>query len=399
MAEQPIDRSLRKIRFIFRYSGMNLEERSRTWLQNFIYMFNFLWILTDIVGAFNWIFEGVNKGRNFIELTIVTPCLSLGMMAEFKTGFVVAHEERLFRLINNLREMETKRLVGPSANKIVKEESKFLYALIFALIVINVVLIILFGFGPLVVIVVKYFVSGKLELTLPFLDVYPVDCYDLRIWPFAYIHQIWTTVIVLSEIFAVDFLFYICCTHIKMQFKVLNLEVTKVIAEERSARIIEDETSRNKFNELVKWHQDIIGSASMLEEIYSKSNLVNYLSSSLIICLTGFNVTAINNMTIVVTFAILCVAGMLQIFFVCFFGDMLKDSSTAVSTAVYNSRWYLADAAFGKSALIMQTRAQKPCTVTAAGFADVNLKAFMKILSSSWSYFALLQTVYRTSEN
>ncbi|CAD0205869.1 unnamed protein product [Chrysodeixis includens] len=39
-------------------------------------------------------------------------------------------------------------------------------------------------------------------------------------------------------------------------------------------------------------------------------------------------------------------------------------------------------------------RAQTPCKLTASNFSEVNLKAFMKILSTAWSYFALLQTLY-----
>ncbi|XP_063834070.1 putative odorant receptor 92a [Ostrinia nubilalis] len=394
MAEQPIDKSLRKIRFIFRYAGMNLEERPRTWCQSFIYVVNFLWIATDIIGEINWIFEGVSKGTSFVELTHVAPCLSLGTMSEFKTAFVVAHEKSLFRLIGNVREMERKRLVGPIAHKLVKEESKFLYNLVFAMKMVNWVLVVVFDFGPLVWIVVKYFIYGELELLLPIIDIYPFDCYDLRIWPFAYIHQIWTAWVVVTEILGVDCLFYICCTHVMIQFKILSHEVTNVIAESRSAKRIEVTQLREKFNELVKWHQDIINSAGLLEDIYSKSTLVNFLTSSLIICLTGFNMTALDNVRMTVAFAFFVVA-MLQIYFLCFFGNMLMDASTDVSTAVYNSRWYLSDAAFGKSALIMQIRAQKPCIVTAAGFAEVNLRAFMKIISTSWSYFALLRTVYQ----
>ncbi|KPJ00083.1 hypothetical protein RR46_00296 [Papilio xuthus] len=44
--------------------------------------------------------------------------------------------------------------------------------------------------------------------------------------------------------------------------------------------------------------------------------------------------------------------------------------------------------------MIVQIRAQKPCKLTAMGFADVNLRAFTRVLSSSWSYFCLLNTMY-----
>nr|ARO70249.1 Odorant Receptor 37 [Dendrolimus punctatus] len=48
-----------------------------------------------------------------------------------------------------------------------------------------------------------------------------------------------------------------------------------------------------------------------------------------------------------------------------------------------------------KNFLFLLIRTQKPCTITAYGFTIINLRAFMKILSTAWSYFALLTTLYR----
>ncbi|XP_045762502.1 odorant receptor 67c-like [Maniola jurtina] len=137
----------------------------------------------------------------------------------------------------------------------------------------------------------------------------------------------------------------------------------------------------------------------MLEFIYAESTLFNFVSSSVMICLTGFNVIAMENVAFVVTFLVFLSASLLQIYMLCFFGDFLMKSSMEVSDAVYNSKWYYLNATSGKNLLIVLTRAQKPCKLTAFGFSDVSLKAFMSILSSAWSYFALLKTVYAPPKN
>ncbi|XP_053620272.1 odorant receptor 67c isoform X6 [Plodia interpunctella] len=140
-------------------------------------------------------------------------------------------------------------------------------------------------------------------------------------------------------------------------------------------------------------------SSEMLEVIYAKSTLMNFLTSSIVICLTGFNVTTITDVALIIIFMTFLFMGLLQVFFLCYYGDLLMRSSMELNESIYNSRWYLMDSAFGKELLFVQKRSQKPCKLTAWGFADVNLRAFMRVLSSSWSYFALLKTVYSSQRS
>ncbi|VVC86895.1 unnamed protein product [Leptidea sinapis] len=58
--------------------------------------------------------------------------------------------------------------------------------------VLNIVLVMTFFVSPLVLVVVKYFKTNEWKLLLPFLITYPFDPYDIRYWPFVYIHQIWS---------------------------------------------------------------------------------------------------------------------------------------------------------------------------------------------------------------
>nr|QEE82741.1 odorant receptor 23 [Conogethes pinicolalis] len=398
MAELPVDQSLKKIKFLYRLSGMNIEDRDKNTSEKAVYMFNFLWILTDIILAIEWGIVGFVKGLDFIQITHVLPCLNLGMLTEMKTLYLVLYEKKLKQLLRDLRDLERIRLPNNSyAKKIADTDAKFLHNLIKVTWTVNFCLMILFNSGPLALMAVKYYLTGKLELFLPFLDVYPFDSYDLKYWPWAYLHEVWTACIVLSEIFAVDFLFYVCCTHIGIQFKVLKRELEQLITG-KGLLADRDDQLKEKLADIVRWHQQIISCAEMLEVMYSKSTLFNYISSSLIICLTGFNSMVIDDMAIVISFFMLAVVEVLQIFFLCYFGGKLIDSSTDVSSGAYNSKWYLTDIPTRKTILLIQTRAQNPCKLTAAGFADVNLRAFMKILSTSWSYFALLQTMYGSSK-
>nr|QIJ45790.1 olfactory receptor [Glyphodes pyloalis] len=396
--KSPLDESLQKIKFAYHLTGLNIEHDKRTLKQNCVFWFNFLWLNTDIIGALSWIIQGILCGKNFTELTYVAPCLTLSILGDIKAIYMALNERQVRDLIENLRKLEQKGSTFDNLDedKIKEPDINFLNIVIKVLNVLNCLMIVVFDLSPLVMIAVKYFRKGELELMLPFLDVYPFDSFDLRYWPFAYIHQIWSECIVLLEICATDYFFFSCCTHIRIQFKLLQHQLLEIIKPKSDSAIdmIDQAEVRTKFNKLVVWHQEIISSANMLEGVYSTSTLFNFMTSSLVICLTGFNVTTIDDKAFVITFVIFLFMSMLQIFFLCLFGDILMSSSMEVSNSVYNCKWYNGDVGLGKNVLLIQKRSQKPCKVTAGGFADVNLRAYMRILSSAWSYFALLQTIY-----
>ncbi|CAH2242247.1 jg25180 [Pararge aegeria aegeria] len=244
----------------------------------------------------------------------------------------------------------------------------------------------------------KYYQTEEVELMLPFLIIYPFDSHDIRYWPFVYLHQFWSVSVVLLNICAADYLLYICCTYLGVQFRMLQHNIENVV--EKKSVLLEHELEelQKKYCQLIKWHQELIRLANMLGFIYAESTLFNFVSSSILICLTGFNVMAMENVAFAVSFLVFLSASLLQIYMICFFGDFLMTSSTEVSDAVYHSKWYYLNVKTGKNLLILQTRAQKPCKLTAFGFADVNLNAFMSILRNAWSYFALLKTVYAPQE-
>ncbi|KAG6443515.1 odorant receptor 4 [Manduca sexta] len=401
MSNLMFDQSMSKIEILFRITGINITSKGtpNTRKNRIIYILNFILLNTDVLGAVCWFISGLLHGKNLTQLTYVAPCVTLSFLGDFKTIFLVLYEKDINQLIQNLRKMELRektRERTDAKDAMIKKEMNFLNAVVNVSYVLNILLLVAFAINPLVLMGLKYMKTGELEFLLPFLIVYPFNAYDIKVWPMVYIRQIWSEVVVVLDVCVADFMFYIFCTHITIQFQLLQHKIEKIIDTPKNinTKILYNEHFRTKLIEIIKWHQELIWSTNLLETIYTKSTLYNFVSSSIIICLTGFNVTAINDIALVISFLTFLFMGLLQIFFLCFFGDMLMKASMDVSDAVHNSYWYLAHPRIGKHLLLVQTRAQKPCKLTASGFADVNLRAFMKILSTSWSYFALLQTLY-----
>ncbi|CAG4966091.1 unnamed protein product [Colias eurytheme] len=401
--EPTLNNVLKKLNSIYFVLGLSYDSvkstRKEKLKQRFIYILNFFWLNSDVLGAVCWFLNGVLNGKSFVELTYVAPCVTFSFFANIKAYTLIHYEAFVSELINSLRsleEIENTRARTKERDDIIGKDVKFLNAVINVSNILNFGLIITFFMSPLILIVVKYLKSNQWDLLLPFLIIYPFDSHDIRYWPFVYLHQLWSESIVVLNICSTDYLLYICCMFIRIQFRLLQYDFKRIM-EDNNVRF-NNEAFIREFVELVKWHQELIRLSAILEKVYAKSTLFNFVASSILLCLTGFNVMAMEDKTLACTFLVFLSASLLQIFFVCFFGDLLMKSSTDVSYAIYESKWYLANSSAEKNLHIVQTRAQKPCKLTAFGFADVNLRAFMSILSTAWSYFALLKTLYNPNK-
>ncbi|KAH9645655.1 hypothetical protein HF086_005304 [Spodoptera exigua] len=295
-----LDKSLDKLGVLFRYSGINLEKDivspMDTIKHRWLYALNNFCVVTaEMVGIY-YIIDGIIKGKSFIEVTSVAPCLTFSLLALIKCMYHHMYEEQIKELINLLRDLERKendREECADKQEIIDEEAGFLNKVINVLYVLNCCMIVVFDMTPIVLIAVKYYKTKQFEMLLPYLDVFTIIPYKLAYWPVAYFYQIWSEVMVLLSMAAADYLFFTYCTYIRIQFRLLQYEFERIIPERSISKgeRFDEAEFRDKFRELVQWHQDLIRSTIILDFIYSKSTLFNFMSSSLVICLTGFNVT------------------------------------------------------------------------------------------------------------
>nr|QLI62082.1 odorant receptor 39 [Streltzoviella insularis] len=423
MAEQlHIDKLLQKIKFLFRFNGLSLESRKRTKVETIIcrclYVFNFLWLNMDVLGEIIWFLDGINNGKSFLELSYTTPCVGISVLADFQSIIHILKEDAINQLIEELRELEKKeRNLGKNSNElelsreceselerlenverkeIIKEETNICNFAVMSQMFWIFMTSLVFTLIPLIITAVKYFKTNELDLILPF--PVPFDVKKARYWAIMYMHHVWSSFLVIQNGTAFITIFYICCSFIRIHFRLLKYNFERIVSDVDGCEIISNEHNkfRCKLINLIKYHQDIISAVNLLEFVSSNIIFCYFTASSVLICLTGFNLTISNDMIIVLTFAVFLLLSLTQIFLLCYFGDMIVSSSMEVSDVLYNSHLTLADPKLAKLLLLVQIRAQKPCKLTAANYADLNLRAFTKILSTSWSYFALLNTMYST---
>lgn len=107
------------------------------------------------------------------------------------------------------------------------------------------------------------------------------DPYKPGIYESMYAFISWLGFTMAVTILATDLLFCSILTLISMQFKVLSQDIRDIAASE-------GEEAFRKLKSQVKVHQELVELSERIEEIFSPSLLMNVMTSSMVICLTGF---------------------------------------------------------------------------------------------------------------
>ncbi|CAK1599715.1 unnamed protein product [Parnassius mnemosyne] len=130
------------------------------------------------------------------------------------------------------------------------------------------------------------------------------------------------------------------------------------------------------------------------ENAFTVVNLINVLLSSVNICCVVFNILLDPWMALSNKFFL--GAALTQVGILCWYADQIYASSSGVADAAYESSWYSCNIRCQRALLILIQRSQKPLYFTALKFRSITMSTYSSILTSAYSYFTLLYTVYRS---
>ncbi|KAL4720135.1 hypothetical protein ACJJTC_006497 [Scirpophaga incertulas] len=257
VTELSIASTLRQLNLLFKVTGVDLDRKKNNYFSVFMFYHNLVTLQLDLCAALWFMFDGLTNGSDFVKLTYSAPCITFTILSNFKVSVYIINEQTMNNLIKVLSEMEQRNVgeVTKEKEAILKEEIHFLHKLIRVLNYAYLGLIIGFAINPLSVLVYKYYRFNKTELILPYLVKYPFDEYDVRIWPFVYLHQVHAVVIVILNLMTIDYMFYTYATYITVQFRLLQHEFGRVMSNPATRTFKEMET---KLCSLVKWHIELI---------------------------------------------------------------------------------------------------------------------------------------------
>ncbi|XP_055685253.1 odorant receptor 13a-like [Lutzomyia longipalpis] len=110
------------------------------------------------------------------------------------------------------------------------------------------------------------------------------------------------------------------------------------------------------------------------------------------LCIILFSMQTISMTLFVLAVTVLVI--LMQIFILCFFGQIIRDSSEAMFDALYMTKWYEMELTDQKNLLIFMIRFFLPIRVQTFGFGVVSIFTFVQICKVSISYATILYTVF-----
>ncbi|XP_011862412.1 PREDICTED: odorant receptor 67c-like [Vollenhovia emeryi] len=169
-----------------------------------------------------------------------------------------------------------------------------------------------------------------------------------------------------------------------------------------SPKKIDQHLAVSIMKELIGKHQKIIVFSDKIEKIFCYIALIQFLSSTFVICCLGFMIVTSINMqgsdaidsSALMKAIVFYMAATVEAFIFCFCGEYLSAKSKMIGDAAYNSIWYDFKPNECKLILFMILRSQRRLTITAGKIMDLSLEGFTSIIKASVSYISILHAMY-----
>ncbi|XP_045483254.1 putative odorant receptor 85d [Harmonia axyridis] len=156
----------------------------------------------------------------------------------------------------------------------------------------------------------------------------------------------------------------------------------------------EDEVSK-EFKSIIMYHQNVIIFIRKVEKLFGYGLFFQFAASVGVICMTGFQLLVIDTFSIefaMLTSYFMCM--MTQVYILTKSGQIITIQSHELVRSVYMSNWYESTPKVRKMIFIFMERCKKPIVCTAGNFFTLSLATLITIIKSSYSYYAVLRSIY-----
>nr|QEE82745.1 odorant receptor 27 [Conogethes pinicolalis] len=253
---------------------------------------------------------------------------------------------------------------------------------------VNVLGVWFYNVTPIIVYFYRVYQGQDVTVGFVWVSWYPFDKRKPIAHVFVYIFEIFAGQTCVWIMVGTDLLFSGMASHIGLLLKLLQRRLETLASAEQT-----EEQDYREILSNIKLHQRLIRYCNDLEVAYSLSNLVNIVLSSVNICCVVFVIVLLEPF-LAISNKLFLGSALIQIGMLCWYADQILHANADVAAAAYNSSWYRTSARCRRALLFLIQRAQKPIAFTAMGFTDISLVTYSAILTRSYSYFALLYTMY-----
>nr|AXY83393.1 putative odorant receptor 24 [Conopomorpha sinensis] len=160
-----------------------------------------------------------------------------------------------------------------------------------------------------------------------------------------------------------------------------------------------EDALESKMLSCIKQHQLLIRCVEKFSRTYSYGFLTQLLSSMAAICVVMVQVSndasSFKSISLATSLAFFF-AMIIQLAIQCITGNELTLQARGVADAVGRSSWHVLPPRLRRALALVVLRAQRPLTLSAAGFANMNIACFLSIVKAAYSYYAVLSQQKQT---
>ncbi|XP_021203274.1 odorant receptor 4 [Bombyx mori] len=237
----------------------------------------------------------------------------------------------------------------------------------------------------------KYVLKQEPEHVLPFSCKFPFD--PTANWPTylgVYSFQTYSMFLIVYCYVGVELLMVNLCAHISTEFALLHEDLRNLTPLRNS----KGKGLGNGIRKIVRHHVKLIRLSQQLDNIFNIMIFINLSSVTFTICFFGFAAKVARTAIEKAKNFIGVIALIVQIFNLCYYAELLQDASSTIADAAYENLWYNGGIDHQKNLLFIIKRSQNPCSLTSMKYSPIALNTFTAILSTAWSYFSLISSLY-----
>ncbi|XP_050072922.1 odorant receptor 4-like, partial [Anopheles maculipalpis] len=364
--------------------------------RNVAFIASFLLLAYTTFGELIYLLQMFEREVNFLEVTFQAPCIGYCIIGVLKMIILAGRRNTIAELIAMFRTKWKQAIIHGKHWKVCEDTMKPAIRVTSVTAMVNVVMGISFTVLPIAEMMYHHHYTGSWNRQLAFNIWWPFDVlsgakYFWFIYPL-YVVIGFTGIIIHM---AFDCLFCILAAHLCMHFRILQYNLAHAVVEEEELQEVIN-CSISRLQRAVASHQDLIECSVFMQNVFGNALFINFLGSSIIICIQAFMITTVSGYTLV-KFILFILCFLIELLMLCAYGEDIVQSSEAITNAAYGCQWYEESKPFHQTVLQIIHRSQQPVLLTAWKIWPIQMSTFSRILQASWSYFTLLKTVYGNS--
>nr|QEE82737.1 odorant receptor 19 [Conogethes pinicolalis] len=373
----------------------------RNW--RFFYIVPIMILHTISLTAF--IVNLIMDGNDPFEDAYMIPICFISLEHCIKMCILMKKREQIRDVITNIGNIWRSTGLTDDQKKMKEELLKKLYNAGLVFNNIGMVVTIQYLMVPLFETLVRRLVlEQEVELMLPLTINYP---FEIDTWPLylaIYGFQVYSLHCTACAYLGFAWLLVVLTCYLNIHFLLLqeDLILVKPETSNRLSYLPEEEgeithywePSTLTIDDFIRQHQTVILLADKLNAAVNKITFTIILFATLNISFFAIAVKAsAGAVDMVNNFGAILVI-MMNIFILCYCGELLRSSSSGIALAAGKNLWYKGDLGYQKKIRFIMMRSQKPCSLTALDVSPISLETFNKVLKTTWSYFSLASQMY-----